>query len=67
MTCNQLMTLLEIYRSGDLDRIRCGTTADDLDYLFDRGLIRFQGGDVPRPWSMTEYGTKRIQAILSLT
>ena len=39
MTCNQLMTLLQIYRGGLLQDIECGTTDRDYNFLLERGLI----------------------------
>lgn len=39
MTCNQLMTLLQIYRGGLLRDIECGTTDRDYNVLEGRGLV----------------------------
>lgn len=62
MTCNQLITLLEIYRTGKVDRIHCGTTADDLSNLSTRKLIRWE----EEGWSITEKGNTKIESILEI-
>ena len=39
LTPNQLITLLEIHRSGNVDAIQCGTTPTDLAFLEHNGLL----------------------------
>lgn len=74
MTCNQLITLLEVYRYGKMDKIKCGTTEKDLCLLRSNGLIETEedGSFVDRKWYVdskwyiTPKGQKKVEAILEL-
>lgn len=68
MTCNQLVTLAQLYRTRDFKPIICGTTRSDLLLLRQRGLIETEddGPELERYWFLTERGTKKIEAVLEL-
>ncbi len=73
LTCNQLITLLEIFRGMEMRAI-CGTTSSDLKFLTELGLVircYVRGGkyfpdlagDV---WSTTLKGDERVKQALGL-
>ena len=63
MTCNQLIALLECYRTGRPTMSGLGTIQDDVKYLVKRELVVIVSKDKIIP---TEEGTKKIEAILDL-
>ncbi len=74
MTCNQLITLLEIYRIGRTEHIECGTTPDDIRYLIQRKLIqrarvynsRIMADPKGDRYMTTDRGSAMVAAILTL-
>ena len=68
MTCNQLIALLEVYRTGKPSKSARGTIKDDLLNLRSNGLIETEvdGDFVDREWSTTEEGMKKVEALLVL-
>lgn len=64
MTCNKLIALLECYRTGRPRESGCGTTTQDLEYLFNRGLIT--ADDQEDQWSITDRGRRKVEALLEL-
>lgn len=63
MTCNQLITALEIYRTGDISKIRCGTTDMDIQILHSKGWLQLpHSGNL----ELTPLGRRKIAALLEV-
>lgn len=62
MTCNELITLCQLYRSNDIESIACGTTPNDLKRLESHGLLTSEDGI----WNITDAGVEKVRAILVL-
>lgn len=64
MNSNQLIALLEIYRTGKPEKSGLETLEDDLDFLAKRKLI--EKAVHRKGWQTTLLGDQKIEAILTL-
>lgn len=64
MNCNQLMTLLEIYRTGKVIE----TVKGDFDVLKNLKLVEASNIDIlpDTEATTTDFGSKKVRAILAL-
>jgi predicted transcriptional regulator len=63
MTCNQLILLLEIYRTGSTVRAEYGTTLSDLYELKAVGLVVGDGPD----YALSKKGNKLVELLKTLS
>lgn len=64
MTCNELIALLECYRTGRPRKSGLGTVKEDLERLRNRGYIT--AGDQEDRWHLTKCGRRKVEALLTL-
>lgn len=63
-----LITLLQIYRSPNVDEMQCGTIKEDLQELVNRDLISYDKNRlyIEDSWHLTEKGATKVKALLAL-